>query len=826
MRPACRILAGALVALFLANYGLAGDVVPEKANSHPLYKQLRSLGLSGESSAVSDFTVERDCARMIFKSGRFHFLAPVEGRVTGAVFLGEGTFQIAPARVSEQNEVSLLSGEGVLADNFKKMLLEFTDDTYNEIVKAAPAEKGAVDSRAQGVVEDVRKLFRKGRNYQSSNVAAGFVPYNLPERILIDVARTGGDGFFWAWFDGKEYGDLLFAIDPLGLPFVSPEEVALIGLSENKLGIWVSEHLKDHYHGAAVPDDERHELIDIEAQTIDATVDKDHLSATVLTRFKANKGGVRVLPFDLYPRLRVSRVSDEQGRELHFIQEDKDEDADFAVILEEPLEKGQVSSLKFEYAGDDALSDSGGGNYTLAARSNWYPASYFGDRTLFDITLRAPKKLEVVATGKLVETRQEDKMEVTHWKSDIPLAVAGFNYGQFKKSVTEDKEVDYTIETYANRYIPDYLRAIQQEVDRIESPGKDGGRAVRTGLTIGAINTTAMMDKARAEAQTAIRIYTSKYGALPYGRLAMTQQPSPSFGQAWPMLVYMPLSAFLDSTYLHQLFGDSGNSFFKYVAAHEVAHQWWGHIVGWKSYRDQWMSEGFAEFSASLFSQLVYGNDKFREFWKEQRESILSRNSRGYRPADVGAVTQGYRLDTAKTGYVTRRMIYPKGAFILHMLRMMMWNAKEGDSRFDAMMKDFVQAHLNQNVSTQDFQRIVEKHMTQDMNLEGNGKMDWFFRQWVYGHQIPRYKLEYRLENQGGGKTKLVGKITQSEVSDDFAMLVPIYIDFGKGEPIRLGSSSIFGNVTTPEFEVLLPQTPKNVMLCWYEDVLADIDGR
>ncbi len=825
MKPACRILAGALIALSFGADGLAGEVIPEKANSHPLYKQLRSIDLSGESSVVSDFTLERDCASILFKSGRFHFLTPVEGRVTGAVFLGEGVFRIAPWKASEQTQLSILTGEGGLADKFQKMLIRFTDSTYEEIVKASPAESGAVDSRAHGVVEDARKLYRKGRNYQSGNVAAGFVPYNLTERILVDVSRPAGNGFFWAQFDGKESGDLLFAIDPLGLPFVSPEEVALVDLSENKLGIWVSEHLKDHYQGAENPDDERHELIDIETQTIDATVEKDHLSATVLTRFKANEA-VRVIPFDLFSRLRVSRVSDEQGRELSFIQEDKEEDADFAVILEEPLQKGKSATLKFEYAGDDALNDSGGGNYTLAARSNWYPASYFGDRALFDITLHAAKKLEVVATGELVDSHEEDKMMVTHWKSDIPLAVAGFNYGQFKKSVTEDKEVNYTIETYANKYIPDYLRALQHAVDSVENPGKDGGRGVKTGLTIGAINTTAMMDKARAEAQTAIRIYTNKYGALPYGRLAMTQQPSPNFGQAWPMLVYMPLSAFLDSTYLHQLFGDSGNSFFKYVAAHEVAHQWWGHIVGWKSYRDQWMSEGFAEFSASLFSQLVYGNDKFREFWKEQRESILSRNSRGFRPADVGAVTQGYRLDTAKTGYVTRRMIYPKGAFILHMLRMMMWKAKEGDSRFDAMMKDFVQTHLNQNVSTADFQKVVEKHMTPEMDLDRNGKMDWFFREWVYGHQIPRYKLEYRLENQGGGKTKLIGKVTQSEVSDDFAMLVPIYVDFGKGEPVRLGSSTIFGNVTTPEFEVMLPQTPKNVMLCWYEDVLADIDGR
>ncbi len=825
MRPVYRASALALIGLFAVAGGF-GEQAPEKANSHPLYKQLRSLNLSGESSAVNDFSLERDCARIIFKNGRFHFLTPVEGRVTGAVFLGEGVFQIAPVRTSEQIQLGILTGEGGLADKFEKMLIRFTDGTYDEIVKASPAERGSPDSRAQGVVDDVRGLYRKGRNYQFGGVAAGFVPYNMAERILIDLSRPLGNGFFWAQFDGHDYGDLVFAIDPLGLPFVAPEEVALVGLSENKLGIWVSEHLKEHYQGPGSPDDERHGLIDIEAQTIDATVDKDHLTASALTRFKANEDAVRVLAFDLFPRLRVSRVSDEQGRELNFVQEDKDEDADFAVILEEPLAKGKSSTLKFEYAGDDALIDSGGGNYTLAARSNWYPASYFGDRALFDITLHAPKKLEMVATGDLVESREEDKMAVTRWKSDIPLAVAGFNYGQFKKSVTQDKEVGYTIETYANRYIPDYLKALQHAVDSVESPGKDGRGGVKTGLTIGAINTTAMMDKARAEAQTSIRIYTSKFGPLPYGRLAMSQQPSPSFGQAWPMLVYMPLSAFLDSTYLHQLFGDSGNSFFKYVAAHEVAHQWWGHLVGWKSYRDQWMSEGFAEFSASLFSQLVYGNDKFRELWKEHRESILQRNSKGFRPIDAGAVTQGYRLDTAKTGYVTRRMIYPKGAFILHMLRMMMWNAKEGDSRFDAMMKDFVQTHLNKNVSTDDFQKIVEKHMTSEMNLEGNGKMDWFFRQWVYGHDVPRYKLEYRLENQGGGKTKLIGKITQSGVSDNFAMLVPIYIDFGKGDPIRLGSSSIFGNVTTPEFEVMLPQAPKNVTLCWYEDVLAEIDGR
>jgi len=37
-----------------------------------------------------------------------------------------------------------------------------------------------------------------------------------------------------------------------------------------------------------------------------------------------------------------------------------------------------------------------------------------------------------------------------------------------------------------------------------------------------------------------------------------------------------------------------------FVTAHEVAHQWWGHQVGWRSYHDAWLSEGFAEFTSGL----------------------------------------------------------------------------------------------------------------------------------------------------------------------------------------------------------------------------------
>jgi len=151
------------------------------------------------------------------------------------------------------------------------------------------------------------------------------------------------------------------------------------------------------------------------------------------------------------------------------------------------------------------------------------------------------------------------------------------------------------------------------------------------------------------------------------------------------------------------------------------------------------------------------------------------------------------------------------------MIRMMMYSQHQGgDARFQAMMKDFIQSHFNKQVSTEDFKAIVERHMTQDMNVDNNGKMDWFFNEWVYGTQVPAYKLEYNVSSDG----TLNGKITQSGVSDNFVMLVPVYIDMGKGWA-KLGSARVVGNSSIEIKNIKLPAVPKRVAICAMNDVLA-----
>ncbi|HVQ36802.1 MAG TPA: M1 family aminopeptidase, partial [Pyrinomonadaceae bacterium] len=283
----------------------------------------------------------------------------------------------------------------------------------------------------------------------------------------------------------------------------------------------------------------------------------------------------------------------------------------------------------------------------------------------------------------------------------------------------------------------------------------------------------------------------------------------------------MPYTAFIDETQRSQLMGVRGgtNNFWRYVGPHEVAHQWWGHTLGWDSYHDQWMSEGFAEFSASLYVQYVRRDiNKFIEFWENQRKLIVDASpaTRDRKPYTVGPVTQGYRLNNGKTGGVAQFLIYPKGAYILHMIRMMMYEEQSGDARFKVMIKDFIQSHFNKDISTEDFKAAVEKHITQEMDLTRNGKMDWFFNEWVYGTEMPSYRFDYQVSSDG----TLSGKITQSGVSKDFAMLVPLYGDFGKGW-VKLGSAMMLGNATVDIGNIKLPAVPKKAAVCALNDVLA-----
>lgn len=801
----------------------ADRVTSPLANADDTYQKLRGLSLD-DAVKVQDLEIRRDVARLRL-TGTISFGEAIDGRRTLAVFTGEGELIFEPSMIWEQRNLALYLGQTSLREPFGSAVLWFTDETEKEL--RASASEAAVDSNASGALERMRSRLRKRDKRPDSSLEAmlqGEDMDNVEAVVMRALAHGPGEGVFMAYLHGNKYDDLRFFVRPTGaLPqILSPEEVALVHVrpNANDEGIWYLAHREEEYQSNTHDSREEKNPVDALHYQMETTIQKNKkLEATCKIRFKALRDGERVIPFGLLPELRVESVK-MGGEEIGFIQEDEEADGSFYVLLPQPTKKGEETEIEVSYFGEDVIRSAGGGNFAVGARTSWYPSlGSFNDRATFDITFHYPKSFELVSVGMLQGDVEKGKdYSTARWASEVPLAVAGFNYGDFNKKSVEDDALEYLVEGYATTRAPDFLK---QTGDALPSMGPRGA----TMGAMGQLSPKRMMEHAMSEAQVSMRLFTKYFGPLPYGRIAITQQPQFSFGQSWPSLVYLPVSAFLDGTQRWQLLGGGAfkfNHFIQEVTPHEVAHQWWGHIVGWASYHDQWLSEGLADFSAGLFLQATRKTPQdYLQFLERSRKEILEKNEFGFSANDAGPIWMGQRISTPRTGAAYSRLVYPKGGYVLHMLRQMMHDNQTGDGRFVAMMQDFVKSHHNQNASTESFKEVVERHMTPGMDFEGNGTMDWFFRQWVYGSEIPSYELAYKLEPGENGQTVLTAQLTQSGVSDEFAMPVPIYLE-KDGKRMRLGSVGIIGSTTSEQIRVPLSFKPDAVLANASHDVLAN----
>ena len=118
--------------------------------------------------------------------------------------------------------------------------------------------------------------------------------------------------------------------------------------------------------------------------------------------------------------------------------------------------------------------------------------------------------------------------------------------------------------------------------------------------------------------------------------------------------------------------------------------------------------------------------------------------------------------------------------------------------------------------------------MTPEMDLGGNHKMDWFFDEYVYGTDYPKYKFEHSFKTDGNGDTVVHFKLTQSNVSESFRMLVPLYVETTDGRVVRLGGARLVGNRSIEQDYPLkgLQGKPKRVVAAYYDDVLGDFENK
>ena len=149
------------------------------------------------------------------------------------------------------------------------------------------------------------------------------------------------------------------------------------------------------------------------------------------------------------------------------------------------------------------------------------------------------------------------------------------------------------------------------------------------------------------------------------------------------------------------------------LVAHELAHQWFGDLVTCESWAHAWLNEGFATYFDALFKEHDLGRDEFDYQMVLNAEDYLAEPYR--RPIVSHRYAHPFQLFDAH--------LYPKGAWVLHMLR-----RRLGDDLFWKAIRVYVKRHAQGSVETLDLIRAFEQ--TSGKSLQS------FFQQWLYspGH--------------------------------------------------------------------------------------------
>jgi hypothetical protein len=748
---------------------------------------------TGKITSVENLVLTRDRIRITFAKGTLQFTAPIDGKPFGAAFHGEGQVEIAPPNPMEQQQLHMYTGQDTLSMQFTDGVFWFTDKTYDEI-----AAQGRWIS--QGVESDT--LFAERSKRDGSPRARLFKGI-----FSLDRDRTA---FFEADLNTNAKGWIQVEDDAL-----APEEISagrwVRPYGEWEFETWLSFPANNRLAEAAFKYPLSKADFHVANYEISSTVTGSaELEATTRAHLEIEAAGEQVLTFELDPHLRVDSVTDGSGHVLAYFQApDPGMKATFVddylgIVLPEATSFDPVT-LQFHYAGKHVVSKQGAGNF-FCESFGWYPAveNMFATRSDFDLTFRSPKKYALVATGDKVSESSDGDWLITKWKSDPATSVAGFAFGDYK--IVEQKTGDTSIDVYANNDPDDLMAGI-----RVDNPD----------LPVGSLSPAPMAKSMSIELGNMIRVFESYYGPYPYRSLAITNIPG-DYGQGWPGLIYLSAISFMDQTQQVALGMDMKDLVWlsDYWRGHETSHQWWGQEVGWKSYHDQWLSEGFAQFSGNLYVEFRDNQKQYLERLREDREELLTKDEHGHTYESLGPIWMGARMSPADEPQAYQNVVYNKGGYVLHMLRMMLFDPtqKDPDSAFKAMMHDYTATYKNNAASTADFKAIVEKHMNDHMDLDGNHSMDWFFDQYVYGTGVPEYHFSYTTAPASDGKVKISVTFDRTGVPDSWKDTLPLYF-YRNGQPLLLGWLS--GRTPHSTVNLELPTAPEKLAINANEDILA-----
>lgn len=208
------------------------------------------------------------------------------------------------------------------------------------------------------------------------------------------------------------------------------------------------------------------------------------------------------------------------------------------------------------------------------------------------------------------------------------------------------------------------------------------------------------------------------------------------------------------------------------IIAHELVHQWFGDLVGYKSWEHLWLGEGWATMGEALWAEKSEGEDAYQEAIMRNMGSERVVSGRRYWPKNPPMVSNRYKR--ADSRFTSGDNVYQKGGAILHMLRMRL-----GEDAFWAGVRLYLKRHAYQQVETDDFRFALEEASGQSLER--------FFDQWCYRPGHPNLQIDYQWapSPEGGDAGDLTVTVEQTQKIDAdnpaYAFQLPIYAQFPEG---------------------------------------------
>jgi len=788
----------------------APDIDPRQ-----LLEQLDAVSLDPtQIYSLRDAQITRDGLKFYFNRGFVEFFTPVAGEITGAVFSGDGEVLLMPPNAAERQSLAQFTQTAILEERFLSLYLRFTDHTAQEL-KARAERPDPEDPEQPGDFA-----------FHWAPVVRNLAPQSSL-RVLQDMLGARDRPAFYARIGGVSLGTFEAIDDGRALEAVAITAASQVA-GKSYANVWCS--FPTRTSGARVSDPAWREIL-VRSYKIDTRINADNsLEGHAQLEIESRSDLERLFSFELSRSLKVLEVKDGQGRSVTFFQNPSLEESEaaergndlVAVVLPSPHPVGERYRLDFTYLGN-VISNVGNGVLFVGAHGSWYPNRGLAPQSQYDLTFHYPDHLSLVATGRLVMEDSSEGWKNSHWISEGAFPVAGFNLGAYDR-VTR-KVGSTTIEVYASKGAETSLEqrhAAHQPPDRVVTQNFGGSVRVEVMPKVAQpLAPAALVDRVAQHAGDTVRLFELLFGPFPYPRLAISQIPG-DFGQGWPELVYLPTLYFLPSETRSELGFNTKSEELqnRLLLTHEIAHQWWGNEVGWKTYHDQWLSEGFATYAAALdLAHEKDGDRSFRALLQSYRDNLLAKNKDGKTIESGGPIWLGERLNTSLNPMGYNSIVYDKACWVLHMLRMMMRDSSpdgetraspsrpsrqpgrgpssanaaassslpaggsavtiEANEKFFKMLRGFVVAYRDQNPSTEDFARFAAKYMNPAMDLDHNGRLDWFFDDWVRGTGIPTYTVEATVR-AAANRFVVEGTIQPSNVRPEFEMLVPVVTQSGK----------------------------------------------